>query len=81
MSWTDRGGLIACSPDYSPRPRRLGLLATPVTILRWHRQLLGRSCRGHALKEDDQRLDRVAYGGASASRVRQNESGEYEQDY
>ena len=41
MSWTDRA-LIAALTRLLPRPRRLGLLVTPATILRWHRQLVAR---------------------------------------
>jgi putative transposase len=41
MSWTDRA-LLAALTRLLPRPRRLGLLVTPATILRWHRQLLAR---------------------------------------
>jgi hypothetical protein len=41
MSWTDRA-LIAALTRLLPTPRRLGLLITPATILRWHRQLAGR---------------------------------------
>src|SRR3954454_13596249 len=41
MSWTDRA-LIAALTRRLPRPRRLGLLVTPATILRWHRQLIPR---------------------------------------
>jgi hypothetical protein len=41
MSWTDRA-LIAALTRLLPTPRRLGLLATPATILRWHRQLIAR---------------------------------------
>jgi putative transposase len=41
MSWTDRA-LIAALTRLLPTPRRLGLLVTPATILRWHRQLVGR---------------------------------------
>ena len=41
MSWTDRA-LIAALTRLLPRPRRLGLLVTPATILRWHRQLIAR---------------------------------------
>ena len=40
-SWTDRA-LIAALTRLLPRPRRLGLLVTPATILRWHRQLITR---------------------------------------
>src|SRR6187551_1010556 len=41
MSWTDRA-LIAALTRLLPKPRRLGLLVTPATILRWHRQLVAR---------------------------------------
>ena len=41
MSWTDRA-LIAALTRLLPTPRRLGLLVTPATILRWHRQLVTR---------------------------------------
>jgi putative transposase len=41
MSWTDRA-VIAALTRLLPRPRRLGLLVTPATILRWHRQLVAR---------------------------------------
>jgi putative transposase len=41
MSWTDRA-LLAALTRLLPRPRRLGLLATPATILRWHRTLVAR---------------------------------------
>ena len=41
MSWTDRA-LIAALTRLLPRPRRLGLLVTPATILRWHHQLVAR---------------------------------------
>ena len=41
MSWTDRA-LIAALTRLLPARRRLGLLATPATILRWHRQLIAR---------------------------------------
>jgi hypothetical protein len=37
-SWADRA-LIAALTRLLPTPRRLGLLVTPATILRWHRQL------------------------------------------
>ena len=39
MSWTDRA-LIAAFTRLLPVRRRLGLLVTPATILRWHRQLI-----------------------------------------
>jgi transposase len=41
MSWTDRA-LIAALTRLLPVHRRLGLLVTPATVLRWHRQLVAR---------------------------------------
>jgi putative transposase len=41
MSWTDRA-VIAALSRLLPVRRRLGLLVTPSTILRWHRQLVAR---------------------------------------
>jgi putative transposase len=41
MNWSDRA-LIAALTRLLPMPRRLGLLITPATILRWHRQLVAR---------------------------------------
>ena len=41
ISWTDRA-LIAALTRLLPARRHLGLLVTPATILRWHRQLLAR---------------------------------------
>jgi hypothetical protein len=41
MSWTDRA-LLAALARLLPVRRRLGLLVTPATILRWHRQLITR---------------------------------------
>jgi putative transposase len=41
ISWTDRA-LIAALTRLLPARRRLGLLVTPSTILRWHRQLIRR---------------------------------------
>src|SRR5688500_13151463 len=41
MSWTDRA-VIAALARLLPARRRLGLLVTPSTNLRWHRQLLAR---------------------------------------
>ena len=41
MSWTDRA-LIAALTRLLPVRRRLGLLVTPATVLRWHRQLITR---------------------------------------
>ena len=41
MSWTDRA-LIAALTRLLPIRQRLGLLVTPATILRWHRQLIAR---------------------------------------
>jgi hypothetical protein len=39
LSWADRA-LIAALIRQLPVRRRLGLLVTPATILRWHRQLV-----------------------------------------
>ena len=44
MSWTD-GALIAALTRLLPTRRRLGLLVTPATILRWHRRLITRRRR------------------------------------
>src|SRR3954454_2951763 len=41
MSWTDRA-LISALTRLLPARRRLGLLITPSTVLRWHRQLVAR---------------------------------------
>ena len=41
MSWTDHA-LIAAPTRLLPIRQRLGLLVTPATILRWHRQLIAR---------------------------------------
>jgi putative transposase len=41
LSWADRA-VIAALSRLLPRPRRIGLLVTPATILRWHRQLIAR---------------------------------------
>ena len=41
ISWTDRA-VIAALGRLLPAPRRLGLLVTPATILRWHRHLVRR---------------------------------------
>jgi putative transposase len=41
MRWTDRA-VIAALARLLPARRRLGLLITPATILRWHRKLLTR---------------------------------------
>ena len=41
MSWADRA-LIAALTQLLPTRRRLGLLVTPATILRWHRRLVAR---------------------------------------
>jgi putative transposase len=41
MSWADRA-VIATLVRQLPRPRRIGLLVTPATILRWHRRLVAR---------------------------------------
>lgn len=39
LHWTDRA-VIAALTRLLPQPRRLGLLVTPATILRWHRRLV-----------------------------------------
>ena len=39
MRWSDRAVIAALARLLLPR-RRLGLLTTPATILRWHRQLV-----------------------------------------
>jgi len=39
LSWADRA-LITALTRLLPTPRRLALLVTPATILRWHRQLI-----------------------------------------
>src|SRR3954451_18064389 len=41
MTWTDRA-LLTTLTRLLPAPRRLALLVTPATILRWHRHLLAR---------------------------------------
>jgi putative transposase len=41
MSWTDRA-VIAALTRLLPARRRIGLLITPATVLRWHRQLIAR---------------------------------------
>ena len=41
MSWTDRG-VIAALARLLPVRRRHGMLVTPSTVLRWHRQLVAR---------------------------------------
>ena len=41
LSWADRA-VIAALTRLLPTPRRLGLLVTPSTIVRWHRQLVAR---------------------------------------
>jgi hypothetical protein len=41
ISWTDRA-VIAALSRLLPTRRRLGLLVTPATILRWHRDLVRR---------------------------------------
>src|SRR4051794_32293320 len=41
MSWADRA-FIAALVRLLPRHRCLGLLVTPATVLRWHRQLVAR---------------------------------------
>ena len=43
MTWTDRAVIAALTlTRLLPVRRRLGLLVTPTTILRWHRQLIAR---------------------------------------
>jgi putative transposase len=39
MRWTDRAVIVALARLLPPR-RRLGLLITPATIMRWHRKLV-----------------------------------------
>src|SRR4051812_689004 len=46
MTWTDRA-LIAALTRLLPVRRRLSLLVTPATILRWHRQLIARRWTTH----------------------------------
>src|SRR4051795_3929863 len=41
LNWVDRA-VIAALSRLLPVRRRLGLLVTPATILRWHRQLIAR---------------------------------------
>jgi putative transposase len=41
INWTDRA-VIAALGRLMPAPRRLGLLVTPATILRWHRHFVRR---------------------------------------
>jgi hypothetical protein len=41
ISWTDRA-VVAALARLPPARRRRGFLITPATILRWHRQLVGR---------------------------------------
>ena len=41
ISWIDRA-VIAALTRLMPARRRLGLIVTPATILRWHRQLVSR---------------------------------------
>ena len=41
LSWADRA-VIAALTRLLPTPRRLGLLVTPATLLRWRRQLVAR---------------------------------------
>ena len=49
MTWTDRA-VIAVLTRLLPKPRRLGLLVTPATILRWHRQLAARRWTTHCAR-------------------------------
>jgi putative transposase len=44
LRWTDRA-VIAALTRLLPRRRRLGLLITPATIVRWHRQLVANCWR------------------------------------
>jgi putative transposase len=46
ISWTDRA-VIAALGRLLPTHRRLGLLVTPSTILRWHRHLVRRRWTTH----------------------------------
>ncbi|MCU1662968.1 MAG: hypothetical protein JWR58_3033 [Pseudonocardia sp.] len=46
MSWGDRA-FIAALVRRLPRHRRIGLFATPATILRWHRRLVARHWTTH----------------------------------
>src|SRR4051794_6580394 len=39
INWTDRA-VVAALARLLPAPRRVGLLVTPSTILRWHRRLI-----------------------------------------
>jgi hypothetical protein len=41
MSWADRA-FMAALVRLSPHRRRLGLLVTPASVLRWHRRLVAR---------------------------------------
>jgi putative transposase len=41
LSWADRA-IISAPVQRLPRPRRVRMLATPETILRWHRRLVTR---------------------------------------
>ena len=53
MSWTDRA-LITALTRLLPKPRRLGLLVTPATILRWHHLWGSRSRPGRVTCRDRQ---------------------------
>src|SRR4051812_16175661 len=63
LNWVDRA-VIAALSRLLPVRRRLGLLVTPATILRWHRQLIAHaahSCTGETAKHH-QRRSPVAHG-------------------
>jgi putative transposase len=49
INWTDRA-LIAALTRLLPTRRRLGLLVTPATVLRWHRQLVARRWTTHPVR-------------------------------
>ena len=78
IRWTDRA-VIAALTRLLPVRRRLGLLVTPATILRWHRQLiahrwttrpvrLGRPAIPAGLRALVLRLaPRIQHGGTAAS--------------
>jgi putative transposase len=43
--------LIAALARHLPQRRRHGLLVTPATLLRWHRELVRRKCGGSSASE------------------------------
>src|SRR3954468_24443923 len=51
MSWADRA-FITALVRLLPRRRRLGLLVTPATVLRWHRRLVARKWTTAPTKPD-----------------------------